>query len=223
MHPIDEMHMYSNIAKDVFSMLSPKYNQHFKYCGDELKYPFELSNAAFVSIKKSMELSRQLIPAGTFKGSWIAMEPNNVKSVYRSAEWIDWLLYCVPTLILSQFQDRDVVKGFLNLIRGISLSLQFEITTNDLEEIDRLVHNYLINIKKLKFVTYIGVLKNGLNILINSLRIRKYLTVFTKSTCTSYAILHLLFVNVRFFVVPLLDLWKEKLVRNTRFFFVRKY
>lgn len=128
-------------------MFCPKYNLHFKYCGNESKYPFELSSAAFVSIKKSMEVSRQLIPAGTFKGSWLAMEPNNVKSVYRSAEWIDWLLYCVPTLILSQFQDRDVVTGFLNLIRGISLSLQFEIATNDLEEIDRLVHNSLINIK----------------------------------------------------------------------------
>ncbi|KAG2191180.1 hypothetical protein INT47_001391, partial [Mucor saturninus] len=57
-HPIDEMHLYSNIANDVFFMFSPKYNLHFKYCGKETDYPFELSNNSFTAIKKSMEGSR---------------------------------------------------------------------------------------------------------------------------------------------------------------------
>lgn len=131
------MHLFSNIAKDVFSMLSPKYNLHFKYCGKETDYPFELSNTSFTAIKKSMEGSRQLIPASCFKGSWLAMEPNNVKALYRSAEWLDWLLYCVPTLIVSQFDDTVVIDGFLNLVRGISLSLQFRITEDDIKQIDK--------------------------------------------------------------------------------------
>lgn len=131
------MHLYSNIAKEVFSMLSPKYNLHFKYCGKETDYPFELSNNSFTAIKKSMEGSRQLIPASCFKGSWLAMEPNNVKALYRSAEWLDWLLYCVPTLIVSQFDDTVVIDGFLNLVRGISLSLQFRITEDDIKQIDK--------------------------------------------------------------------------------------
>lgn len=131
--------MFSNIAKDVFSMMSPKYNSHFKYCGNEKQYPFQLSNASFEAIKKSMEGSRSLIPASCFKGSWLAIDQSNVKQLYRSAEWLDYLLYCVPTLIMSQFQDAKVISGFLSLIRGISLSLQFRITENDLKEIDRLV------------------------------------------------------------------------------------
>lgn len=118
-------------------MLSPKYNQHFKYCGNENQYPFELSNSAFVAIKKSMDASRPLIPASCFKGSWLAMEPNNVKGLYRSAEWLDWLLYCLPTLILSQFENPQVSDGFLNLVRGIALSMQFSITSADIKEIDR--------------------------------------------------------------------------------------
>ncbi|KAI8058904.1 hypothetical protein BDF21DRAFT_456040 [Thamnidium elegans] len=136
-HPIDEMHMYSNIAKDVFSMMSPKYNSHFKYCGNETEYPFQLSNSSFEAIKKSMESSRSLIPASCFKGSWLAIDQSNVKQLYRSSEWLDYLLYCVPTLIISQFKDLRVITGFLSLIRGISLSLQFRITQKDLEEIDR--------------------------------------------------------------------------------------
>ena len=129
--------MFSNIAKDIFSMISPKYNQHFKYCGNEDAYPFELSNNAFNAIKQSMDASRQLIPASSFKGSWLAMEPNNVKGLYRSAEWLDWLLYCLPTLILSQFDDANVSNGFLHLVRGIALSLQFSINEKDISEIDK--------------------------------------------------------------------------------------
>jgi hypothetical protein len=136
-HPIDELHLYSNIAKEVFSMMSPKYNSNFKYCGNEDKYPFQLSNASFEAIKKSMELSRPLIPSSSFKGSWLAIDQSNIKQLYRSAEWLDYLLYCVPTLIISQFQDKKIITGFLSLIRGISLSLQFTITEQNLEEIDK--------------------------------------------------------------------------------------
>lgn len=100
-------------------MLSPKCNLQFKHYGNETDYPFELSNNTFTAIIESMKERRQLIPASCFKRSWLAIEPNNVKAPYRSAEWVDWLLYSVPTPILSQFDDIDVIYGFPNLVRGV--------------------------------------------------------------------------------------------------------
>ncbi|KAG2213383.1 hypothetical protein INT47_009056 [Mucor saturninus] len=58
-------------------MLPSKYNLHFKYCGNETDYPFELSNNSFTAIKKSMEGSRQLIPASCFK----AFSTSNHRSI----------------------------------------------------------------------------------------------------------------------------------------------
>ncbi|KAG2193733.1 hypothetical protein INT47_010414 [Mucor saturninus] len=122
-----------------FFHASPKYNRHFKYCGVQPDYPFKLSNNPFTAMKKSMEGSRQLIPASCFKGCRLAMGPNNVKALYSFAEWMDWLLYCVSTLILSQFNGTVVIDGFLNLVRGITLSLQFRITEDDIKQIDKYV------------------------------------------------------------------------------------
>lgn len=131
------MHLYSNIAKELFEMISPKYCESYKFVGNQKEYPFSLPKQAFDDIKKSMEQSRQFIPASSFKSSWLALDVSNVKSCYRSADWMDFLVYCIPTIIVSQFEDVEVRNGLLNLCRGIALSLQFSITENNLKEIEK--------------------------------------------------------------------------------------
>lgn len=120
----------------MFDLICPKYNTKYKFVGNEHEYPFTLSNSAFAKIKEAMEQSREFLPSNTFKGNWLAMDINNVKSLYRSSEWHDWLLYCFPTLVCSQFEDTHVQKGFFKLIRGIALSLKFEVTASDIKEIN---------------------------------------------------------------------------------------
>lgn len=118
-------------------MISPKYCDLYKFSGNEPAYPFSLSKSTFIDIKACMDASRSLIPASSFKGSWLSIELNSTKSLYRSADWLDFIVYCVPTLIASQYQDASVRKAFLDLTRGIALSLQFNITESDIKEIEK--------------------------------------------------------------------------------------
>ena len=131
------MHLFSNISKEVFSMICPKYCDTFKYCSNESLYPFSLTKQDFIDIKICMEESRRFIPASSFKGSWLSVELNSTKSLYRSADWLDFIVYCVPTLIASRYNNSEVKNGLLNLSRGIALSLQFNITEENIKEIEK--------------------------------------------------------------------------------------
>ncbi|KAI9359034.1 hypothetical protein BD770DRAFT_386462 [Pilaira anomala] len=91
-------------------MISPKYCEPYKFIGNQKEYPFSLPKQAFDDIKKSMEQSRQYIPASSFKSSWLALDVSNV--------------------------------NLLNLCHGISLSLQFSITENNLKEIEKSFENW---------------------------------------------------------------------------------
>lgn len=136
-HGLDELHLLSNIAKEVFSIISPKYCDTYKYTGYESQYPFSLTKQQFLEIKACMDESRRLIPASSFKGSWLSIELNSTRSLYRSVDWLDFLTYCVPTLIASQYENTEIKNALLNLSRGIALSLQFRITEENLMEIEK--------------------------------------------------------------------------------------
>ena len=136
-HGLDELHLFSNIAKEIFSFISPKYCETYKYNGCESQYPFSLTKQQFHEIKLCMDESRKFIPASSFKGSWLAIELNSTKSLYRSADWLDFIVYCLPTLIASQYENNQVTTALLNLSRGIALSLQFNISEKNIQEIER--------------------------------------------------------------------------------------
>lgn len=136
-HGLDELHLLSNIAKEVFSFISPKYCDTYKYTGFENQYPFALTKQQFIEIKVCMDQSRKLIPASSFKGSWLSIELNSTKSLYRSADWLDFIVYCVPTLIVSQYRNFEVQNALLDVVRGIALSLQFSISEADIKEIEK--------------------------------------------------------------------------------------
>ncbi|KAI9329148.1 hypothetical protein BD770DRAFT_432719 [Pilaira anomala] len=147
------MHLYSNIAKELFEMISPKYSESYKFIGNQKEYPFSLPEQAFDDIKKIMKQSRQFISASSFKSSWLALDVSNVKSCYRSADWMDFLVYCIPTTIASQFEDIEVRSSLLNLCPGISLSLQFSITEKNLKEIEKISNCVLrVNMHQLSHI-----------------------------------------------------------------------
>ena len=116
-------------------MISGRYNQQYKVFGNEAQYPFELSSAQAECLKVGMEKSRVLIPAGAFQGSFKPVNPANVKSLYRSVDWIDWFIYVVPTLVASLFVDETIQKAILALTRACGLSLQWVVTKKEVQDI----------------------------------------------------------------------------------------
>lgn len=128
------MHWVTNISKTLMDMISPRYNQAYKYVGNEDEYPFVLSNNAIDIMRDAVNSSRHLIPSAAFKSSFYGYDPQRSKSIYRSADYIDWLLYVLP-LYAPLFDDKRVADGISCLVRGISLALQFSISEDELQEI----------------------------------------------------------------------------------------
>lgn len=136
----DELHMFSNVSKLCFDLMSSRYNGRYKFAGKELKYPFSLSNDQFQAVKRSMDDSRCTIPTD-FNGSFKGMSSDNVRSLYRSVDWIAWLIYVVPTIIAPLFSDKSTRLAFISLCRGIKISLQWSITSVEVREIERYSKN----------------------------------------------------------------------------------
>lgn len=133
---LDELHAMSNVSKAFFNMISELYNDKYKFVGNSGHYPFEISKQDFKRVKEAMNASRAFIPTGSFQGSWKGVDPSSVKSFYRSVDWIEWFLYVVPTLLVPCFRDKDIQRAVLGLVRGCALSMNWEITENDLTEIE---------------------------------------------------------------------------------------
>lgn len=129
-HNIDELHWFTNISKTLMDMISPKYNQAYKYICNESEYPFVLSNTAIIAMRDALNSSRHLIPSSAFSASFKGYDPQNSKSYYRSVDYIGWLRFVLP-LYIPLFEDRDVADEIACLVRGVCLGLQFSISTDD--------------------------------------------------------------------------------------------
>ncbi|KAI9329307.1 hypothetical protein BD770DRAFT_449692 [Pilaira anomala] len=106
----DELHCYSNLAKQLFEMFSPSTAQH------------------------AINSSSKYIPAGTFSGSFAGQNFDNQKGNYRSVDWISWLVHIVP-LLIAPFCPPDCKDAISALCHGLQVSLQWCITPEDLYDI----------------------------------------------------------------------------------------
>lgn len=84
-------------------------------------------------IARLMEQSRERLPEG-FRGCWRDM----FSSVqYRAVDWIDFLLYVVPTLVLDSLVDDQARAAIAALVKACTLALQWRITEADVQTIER--------------------------------------------------------------------------------------
>jgi hypothetical protein len=97
-------------------MVSTLYNHSFKYHGNESDYSLQLSDIRFECLNVGIETSPMLIPTGGFKGSLKSVKPLNVKRLYRFVDWINWLLYVVPTHVVAFFDDSTICIVILALV-----------------------------------------------------------------------------------------------------------
>lgn len=139
---LDEMHTLSHgIGKHLYQLLTvdlyPNKNTHFFYTQQDKSisknnYPFFIKRSDLKEIGLSITKSRKNIPT-TFEGSFDNMI-GNTEGV-RAVDWQDFLLYIIPTLIVPLIESRSCRKAILALVRGCALSLQWNLTTDMLNEI----------------------------------------------------------------------------------------
>ena len=94
-------------------------------------YPFYIPKRSLVSIGKSITESRQYIPT-SFQGSFDNVFAKTEGT--RAVDWLDFLLYIVPTLVVPYLPNRTVQKAVLSLVKGCSLALQWELTEELIDE-----------------------------------------------------------------------------------------
>lgn len=158
MHGIDEFHLLSGIGVFLIELLTVnssknvKNNSCFKYLYQPTKeeldehqlndpkdwpYPFSISAANLNEITELVEKSRSTVPTTSFESTW--SDPISGKSHgYRGVEWIEALLFMVPTLFVPRLRYKRASKPILALCKAASLMLQWCITSEDLKIIKRL-------------------------------------------------------------------------------------
>ncbi|OAD67250.1 C2H2-type zinc finger transcription factor [Phycomyces blakesleeanus NRRL 1555(-)] len=85
------------------------------------EYPFFIPRTSLVTIGNFITSSRPYIPV-SFQGSF-----DNVFSKIdgtRAVDWLDFLLYIVPTLVIPFLSNRAVKTAVLSLVKGCALALQ---------------------------------------------------------------------------------------------------
>lgn len=97
-------------------------------------YPFYISKDKLTAIGNSISNSRQYIPT-SFQGSFenIICRCDGVRAV----DWLDYLLYIVPTIVVPCLSGDSCKKAVLSLVRGCALALQWELNEDDINALDR--------------------------------------------------------------------------------------
>lgn len=96
-------------------------------------YPFYISKQKLKLIGESIAKSRKFIPT-SFQGSFddIITKTDGTRAV----DWLDFLLYIVPTLIVPYLPNEGVKRALLALVKGCSIALQWEITEQLINEME---------------------------------------------------------------------------------------
>ncbi|KAI8969555.1 hypothetical protein BDB01DRAFT_732242 [Pilobolus umbonatus] len=106
-------------------------------------YTFKVDHQKLAAAGKMIEESRRKIPV-SFQGSWDNLISRT--SGARAIDFLDFLLYVVPTLIVPLFEDKNVRLALLKLVRGCAIALQWELTEGLIREMENCFahwHNYL--------------------------------------------------------------------------------
>jgi hypothetical protein len=127
----------SNVAKIIFDVCSPAYNQRYRYEGKNAgEYPFDLKKNDFYGIEKSLNESRKYI-GNSFNGSFKGVDASGGRGFYRSVDYIDFLTLVTNILIVPLLKSTDCKEALQALVRAITILMQKEITESQLCESER--------------------------------------------------------------------------------------
>ena len=98
------------------------------------RYTFSLPKRDILSVGTCIELSRSKIPV-SFQGSWSNLILSTEGA--RAIDYIDFLLYVVPTLLVPLFNKVATRKALLALVKGCSIALQWDLDENLIVEMEK--------------------------------------------------------------------------------------
>ncbi|OAD71751.1 hypothetical protein PHYBLDRAFT_72820 [Phycomyces blakesleeanus NRRL 1555(-)] len=138
---LDELHLVARgIGKHIYNLITVSLTKETKFFythpDDTLsttEYPFFIPRTGLVTIGNCITSSRPYISV-LFQGSF-----DNVFSIIDSThavDWLDFLLYIVPTLVVPFLPNRAVKTAVLSLVKGCALTLQWTLTSELLDEMD---------------------------------------------------------------------------------------
>jgi len=75
--------------------------------------------------------------------------PNPAKdgSYFTSSTWSVWSLFIAPTVLQGHFPEECYYKHFCSLVRILNLCLQFQISDEEINEIELGIHQWVVDYK----------------------------------------------------------------------------
>ncbi|KAI9329310.1 hypothetical protein BD770DRAFT_404258 [Pilaira anomala] len=112
----DEFHLHKNISQLCYDLILPSKNLRFK-CINSTDYSFDLnvSSRFFEKIDTYVKDSRQTIPT-SFEGNWQRTKGHN-----RAVDWLDFLLYILPTIVIEHLKHKRTKYALMNLVYVVRL------------------------------------------------------------------------------------------------------
>ena len=98
------------------------------------RYTFSLKKRDILLAGKCIELSRSKIPV-SFQGSWDNLLHKTDGA--RAIDYIDFLLYVVPTLLVPLFAKAATRKALLALVKGCAIALQWDLNEAMIVEMEK--------------------------------------------------------------------------------------
>ena len=107
--------------------------------------PYVLDPLIWQAIGATSAEATKLMPS-----SFGASIPNPAKdsSYFISLTWSVWSLFITPTVLRRRFPEERYYKHFCSLIRILNLCLQFEISKEDINEIESGIHNWVVDYER---------------------------------------------------------------------------
>ena len=114
---------------------------HTKYMHKKDDDTFNMSGYSFAVVKKDLlevgkciEASRSKIPV-SFQGSWdnLIVKTDGARAV----DFLDFLLFVIPTLIVPLFRNTSARRALLSLVKGCAIALQWELDESMIKEMEK--------------------------------------------------------------------------------------
>jgi hypothetical protein len=128
------------LAKMLFNLCQPINKNIYANARDKRRYnttadyPFSLGACEISKVGEDMLTSKPNIPLSFFHGNWDNIEKHQSA---RAVDWMDFLLFVVPTLIIPSIEHSEAREKLNNLIISVHLCLSWEVSPLDVQFIKK--------------------------------------------------------------------------------------
>jgi hypothetical protein len=138
--PYDFMHLiWENLIPNLVLFWSGRFK------GMDEGQPYVLSPHIWQAVGTTSAAATRTIPS-SFGGS--IPNPAKDSSSFTSSTWSVWSLFIAPTVLQGRFPEDRHYKHFCSLVRILNLCLQFEISEEDINEIESGIRKWVIDYER---------------------------------------------------------------------------